>query len=71
MKKREYICEKEGKVPSLTFVCIPVNSKPFSSKPKPKEIGEAKLYSMCYPWLSCSKFNSVVEKAAVKNYESI
>lgn len=74
-RKKDCICEKEGKVPSLSLlfrkVCISVNSKPLPSKSKPKEVRVAKLYGMCYPWLSCSKFNSVVQKAAVKNYESI
>lgn len=76
--ERECICEKEGKVPSLyslfrreQFVCIPVNSKPLPRKSKPKEVQGVKLYGMCYPWLSCGKFNSIVQKAAVQNCESI
>lgn len=53
------------------FVCLSVNSHPLPSKSKPKEVPATKLYGMCYPWLSCSKFNSIVQKAAVQNYESI
>lgn len=52
-------------------ICISVNSKPHPSKSKSKEVRATKLYGMCYPWLSCSKFNSIVQKAAVQNYESI
>lgn len=68
----------EGKVPSLcsifwkgTFVCIAANSHPLSSKSKLKEMRVVKLYSMCYPWLSCSKSNCAVQIVAVQNYEPI
>lgn len=54
-----------------TFVWISVNSKPLSSKSKLKEVRVVKLQGVDSPWVSCSKFNSVVQKAAVQNYESI
>lgn len=54
-----------------TFVCIAANSHPLSSKSKLKEMRVVKLYSMCYPWLSCSKSNWAVQIVAVQNYEPI
>lgn len=54
-----------------TFVCIAANSHLLSSKSKLKEMRVVKLYSMCYPWLSCSKSNCAVQIVAVQNYEPI
>lgn len=66
------MCEKKGKVPSLyTLFIVSVNNNLLSSKSKPKEVWARKLYGTCYPWLSCSKFNSIVQKAAGQNYEFI
>lgn len=54
-----------------TFVCIAANSHLLSSKSKLKEMRVVKLYSMCYPWLSCSKSNCAVQIVAIQNYEPI